>query len=72
VTDCDSDEERGLTRHEALGFDRAGNKYWFICRRIFVEGSDGNVAYYSTPRQFQELFSALDPGNWTFFLLPRY
>ena len=62
VTDCDNDNERSMTRHEALGFDRAGNKYWFLCRRLFVEGQDGNVTYYSTAKQLEELLLALDPN----------
>ncbi len=50
-----------MTRHEALGTDRAGNKYWFLCRRLFVEGLDGSVSYYSTAKQLQEVLIALDP-----------
>jgi nucleosome-remodeling factor subunit BPTF len=61
VTDCDNDHERSLTRHEALGFDRSGNKYWFICRRLFVEAQDGTILYYSTAKQLEELLLALDP-----------
>ena len=60
MTDCDDDHERSLNRHEALGFDRAGNKYWFVCRRIFVECQDGTVSYYSTTRQLEELLHSLD------------
>ncbi len=60
MTDCASENERGNIRNEALGTDRAGNKYWFICRRIFVEAQDGSVAYYSTPKQLEELIYSLD------------
>ena len=61
VTDCVPENERGKIRNEALGTDRAGNKYWFICRRLFVEALDGSVAYYSTPKQLEELMYSLDP-----------
>ena len=63
VTDVASDQETAgsLHRHECLGFDRAGNKYWFVCRRIIVECRDGSVLYYTTVRQFEELLAALDP-----------
>ena len=52
-------------RHDTLGFDRAGNKYWFLCRRIFVEEVDwengnGNIRYYTSVPQFEELLEALD------------
>ena len=52
-------------RHDTLGFDRAGNKYWFLCRRIFVEEVDwengnGNIRYYTSVPQFEELMEALD------------
>ncbi|CAH2259231.1 nucleosome-remodeling factor subunit NURF301 [Pararge aegeria] len=62
VTDCLPDAERQglLCRHEHLGFDRHGRKYWFIARRIFVEAENGDVWYYSTSQQFQELLEVLD------------
>lgn len=38
VTDClpDAEKQGLLCRHEHLGFDRHGRKYWFIARRIFM------------------------------------
>merc|ERR1711971_1296424 len=67
VIDCVDDQEKTGTkiRHDTLGFDRAGNKYWFLCRRIFVEEVDwengnGNIRYYTSVPQFEELMEALD------------
>ncbi|KAJ0180501.1 hypothetical protein K1T71_003905 [Dendrolimus kikuchii] len=62
VTDCFSDAEKQglLCRHEHLGFDRHGRKYWFIARRIFVEAENGEVWYYTTEQQLQELLYVLD------------
>ncbi|KAK2711375.1 hypothetical protein QYM36_012529 [Artemia franciscana] len=61
VLDCVSDEEKAglLIRHDNLGLDRHGRKYWFVCRRIFIEDIDGNVTYYSTRAQLAELLEAL-------------
>ena len=63
VIDCIDDQEKSGTkiRHQALGFDRAGNKYWFICRRIFVEEHNTNqIRYYTSVPQFEELMESLD------------
>ncbi|XP_026688220.1 nucleosome-remodeling factor subunit NURF301-like, partial [Diaphorina citri] len=62
VTDCLPDVEKSglLCRQEHLGFDRAGRKYWFLSRRIFIESENGECVYYSTPVQFEELLSCLD------------
>ncbi|KAH8037331.1 hypothetical protein HPB51_009886 [Rhipicephalus microplus] len=62
VTDCISDIEKGglLSRQECLGLDRHGRKYWFLCRRIFVEGENNEAFYYSTPAQLEELLDVLD------------
>lgn len=62
VVDCVPDVEKNglLCRQEHLGFDRHGRKYWFLARRLFVESEDGDVWYYSTPLQFEELLSSLD------------
>lgn len=64
VTDCGYDNEYRLTRHEPLGQDRSGNSYWFVCRRIFVEGLDGKVTYYSSKLQLRELIEALDSEEY--------
>ncbi|KAJ8725630.1 hypothetical protein PYW08_003813 [Mythimna loreyi] len=62
VTDClpDAEKQGLMCRHEHLGFDRHGRKYWFIARRIFVEAENGEVWYYSSPQQFEELLNVLD------------
>ncbi|XP_012254800.2 nucleosome-remodeling factor subunit NURF301 isoform X2 [Athalia rosae] len=65
VVDCIPDVEKNglLCRQEHLGFDRHGRKYWFLGRRVFVESEDGEVWYYSTPLQFEELMSCLDQNE---------
>ncbi|XP_043274049.1 nucleosome-remodeling factor subunit NURF301 isoform X2 [Venturia canescens] len=65
VVDCVPDVEKNglLCRQEHLGFDRHGRKYWFLARRVFVESEDGQVWYYSTPLQFEELMSSLDKNE---------
>ncbi|KAK2580560.1 hypothetical protein KPH14_007689 [Odynerus spinipes] len=62
VADCIPDVEKNgsLCRQEHLGFDRHGRKYWFLARRVFVESEDGEVWYYSTPLQLEELLHCLD------------
>ena len=64
VTDIVSEKERQgeMHRHESLGIDRAGNKYWFLCRRLIIEKKDGDgiVAYYTTLKQFEEMLEAID------------
>ena len=73
VTDNVSEKERQgeLHRHESLGIDRLGNKYWFLCRRMIVEKreGDGVVAYYTTKKQLEELFRSLDPEVYEHDLL---
>ncbi|GAB1859808.1 Nucleosome-remodeling factor subunit NURF301 [Camponotus japonicus] len=65
VVDCIPDVEKNgsLCRQEHLGFDRHGRKYWFLARRVFVESEDGEVWYYSTPLQLEELMLVLDPNE---------
>ncbi|KAL6258442.1 hypothetical protein P5V15_010398 [Pogonomyrmex californicus] len=65
VVDCIPDVEKNgsLCRQEHLGFDRHGRKYWFLARRVFVESEDGEVWYYSTPLQLEELMLALDQNE---------
>ncbi|XP_039292245.1 nucleosome-remodeling factor subunit NURF301 isoform X2 [Nilaparvata lugens] len=66
VIDCIPDVEKSglLSRQEHLGFDRHGRKYWFLTRRIFVEGEDGESWYYSSPIQLDELLTTLDSGEY--------
>lgn len=64
VSDCNliSEKHQGsLCRQDSLGYDRHGRKYWFVCRRIFIETLEGDkMWYYSTIKQFQALLSKLD------------
>lgn len=63
VYDCITNlEKQGfLCRHEHLGFDRHGRKFWFINRRIFIEDEvSGEVWYYSSSEQLKLLLSKLD------------
>ncbi|ODM94816.1 hypothetical protein Ocin01_11866 [Orchesella cincta] len=67
VNDCTSDVEKMglLIRHERLGYDRHGRKYWFLVRRLLVESEDGSeVWYYSTRGQVEELLQRLDSDNY--------
>lgn len=64
VNDCISTQEKqgSLCRHEHFGFDRHARKYWFVCRRLFIETEDGSETwYYSTDAQFKNVFKKLDP-----------
>ncbi|KAL7039025.1 hypothetical protein ACKWTF_009771 [Chironomus riparius] len=66
VNDCISTKEKqgSLCRHEHFGFDRHARKYWFVCRRLFVETEDGSETwYYTTEAQFENLFNKLDPNE---------
>ncbi|KAK8379985.1 hypothetical protein O3P69_019797 [Scylla paramamosain] len=65
VTDCISPMETSgvLCRQDPLGFDRHGRKYWFLVRRLFVESEDGDLWYYSTQSQLEELRGLLDPHD---------
>lgn len=66
VYDCISSlEKQGfLCRHEHLGYDRHGRKYWFINRRVYVEDEEsGEVWYYSSVPQFKDLYGKLDEDN---------
>lgn len=63
VVDCILPQEKQgvLIRHDNLGQDRHGRKYWFIARRIFIEDLNGqNIWYYSTVAKFEVLLSLLD------------
>ncbi|XP_065360570.1 nucleosome-remodeling factor subunit NURF301 isoform X2 [Calliphora vicina] len=63
VVDCVLPQEKQgvLIRHDSLGLDRHGRKFWFIARRIFVEDQSGeNVWYYSSITKFQLLLNSLD------------
>ncbi|XP_029214367.2 nucleosome-remodeling factor subunit BPTF-like isoform X2 [Acropora millepora] len=60
VTDCLPDWDRdGWLRNTPLGVDREGRKYWFMARRLFVEGND-EVLYYSCKAHLDELINSLE------------
>uniref|UniRef100_A0ABM0MW96 Nucleosome-remodeling factor subunit BPTF-like n=1 Tax=Saccoglossus kowalevskii TaxID=10224 RepID=A0ABM0MW96_SACKO len=65
VTDCISEVEKSglLIRHEPLGYDRHGRKYWFLCRRLIIEG-ESEVYYFSTKAQMEELMHCLNSKLW--------
>lgn len=66
VADCIlSQEKQGvLCRQSSLGCDRHGRKYWFVCRRLFVEDLDGSrMWYYSSVPQLEILISRLDKDD---------
>lgn len=63
VQDCVSTQEKQglLSRHDHLGYDRHGRKYWFVARRIFIEEEEtGEIWYYTSVQQFEYLLSHLD------------
>ncbi|VDI43251.1 nucleosome-remodeling factor subunit BPTF [Mytilus galloprovincialis] len=65
VTDCISEAEKIglLCRQEPIGYDRHRRKYWFLIRRIIVEG-ENDVWYYSTKYQIDELLEVLDKNKY--------
>ncbi|XP_041673909.1 nucleosome-remodeling factor subunit NURF301 isoform X2 [Drosophila eugracilis] len=63
VVDCVLPQEKQgvLIRHDSLGVDRHGRKYWFIVRRIFVEDQEGSTCwYYSTTSKLKLLINRMD------------
>lgn len=51
-------------RHRCIGHDREQRRYWFVCRRLFVEDETGeDVRYYSTLDQFDQLLLCLDENG---------
>ena len=68
VTDCVASFEKDpmrYVRHKTLGHDRHGRRYWFLVRRIWVEDSNKNCWYYSTPQQLESLLELLDQGYYS-------
>ncbi|ESO89131.1 hypothetical protein LOTGIDRAFT_106842 [Lottia gigantea] len=65
LTDCISEAEKSglLCRQEPIGYDRHGRKYWFLIRRIIVEGTE-ECWYYSCKAQLEELLLTLDREFW--------
>ena len=66
VTDCIPPREHRpfYLRHRCIGHDREQRRYWFVCRRLFVEDEIGDdVRYYSTLEQFDTLLSCLDEAG---------
>lgn len=71
VVDCVSLQEKQgmLCRQEHYGFDRHGRKYWFVCRRLFVETEDGtNLWYYTTLKQLNYVMSLMDSEDYEYEL----
>ena len=67
VSDCVSQEERAgsLKRHEALGLDKMGRRYWFIVRRLFVvDETEDDVRYFTTAKQFEEITDNLNENRY--------
>ena len=67
VQDCQGVGGAGSAcRQDRLGVDRAGNRYWFLCRRLVVEkaAEEGGVIYYSTVKQLEELSEVLDDEKY--------
>ncbi|SPP86933.1 nucleosome-remodeling factor subunit NURF301 isoform X1 [Drosophila guanche] len=63
VIDCVLPQEKHgvLIRHDSLGVDRHGRRYWFIARRIFIEDQmDSSCWYYSTTYKLKLLLHRLD------------
>uniref|UniRef100_H2ZQ15 WHIM2 domain-containing protein n=1 Tax=Ciona savignyi TaxID=51511 RepID=H2ZQ15_CIOSA len=65
VSNCEQESETSgqYLRHEPIGVDRHGRKYWFIIRRLIVEGQN-ELHYYSTIEQFNYLCSKLDAEKY--------
>ncbi|XP_053954762.1 nucleosome-remodeling factor subunit NURF301 isoform X1 [Anastrepha ludens] len=69
VVDCVLPQEKQgvLIRHDILGLDRHGRKFWFMARRIFVEGQpeydSGKIWYYSTESKLDQLLSIIDKDD---------
>ncbi|KAH8303808.1 hypothetical protein KR018_008184 [Drosophila ironensis] len=64
VVDCVLPQEKQgvLIRHDSLGVDRHGRRYWFVARRIFVEDqTDCSCWYYSTTSKLKLLLKRMDP-----------
>ncbi|CAG0896809.1 unnamed protein product [Cyprideis torosa] len=65
VYDCvqSFDGRKMVLRQEVLGQDRHGRRYWFLCRRIFIENEHDveGLLYLSTVESLDELMNALDP-----------
>lgn len=71
VVDCVSVQEKQglLCRQEHYGFDRHGRKYWFVCRRLFVETENGsNLWYYTTLKQLHYVMSQMDSEDYEYEL----
>nr|XP_039255377.1 nucleosome-remodeling factor subunit BPTF-like [Styela clava] len=69
VFNCEPQQEfkSQYLRHEPIGMDRHGNKYWFLARRLIVERAE-EVRYYSTMEQYEEVLSKLDPDRYEIVL----
>lgn len=61
----DINEKNGnLKRHEDLGTDKLGRRYWFLARRLFVvDELEEDVRYYTTLKQFDEVLETLNDNR---------
>uniref|UniRef100_A0A158Q8A9 Bm3641 n=1 Tax=Elaeophora elaphi TaxID=1147741 RepID=A0A158Q8A9_9BILA len=68
VTDCQVPGYRSPRmpmRFKPMGRDRHGRLYWFMVRRIFVQGdTDGSVRYYSTLPQLYFLLNMFSVNEY--------
>ncbi|XP_048576210.1 nucleosome-remodeling factor subunit BPTF isoform X2 [Nematostella vectensis] len=59
VTDCHLEWTKdGWLRNAPLGMDREGRKYWFLSRRLFVEGEQDSL-YFSSKAHLDDLIRYL-------------
>ena len=59
---------QGSCRQDALGFDRGGNKYWFIARKLIIEMADGKEVSYCMQTEMGLIYK-LNQSELTLFLL---
>lgn len=61
----DINEKNGnLRRHEDLGSDKLGRRYWLLVRRLFVvDELEEDVRYYTTLKQFAEILDSLNQNR---------
>ncbi|XP_076809805.1 nucleosome-remodeling factor subunit BPTF-like isoform X1 [Clavelina lepadiformis] len=69
VSNCEYEIEMAgqYLRHNPIGVDRHGRKYWYLVRRLFVE-AENDIRYYSTFEEFKRVVSKLDPERYEMVL----
>lgn len=59
------DNISNLKRHEILGLDKLGRRYWFVARRLFVvDEQEDDVRYYTTIKQLEEIIENLNENRY--------